>query len=336
MQTSSKLERGRVAAALAWARSPRGRIIVQFTLIGLVLIFFAYTLVTGWGELSKQNLRLDYGYLALSAIPLIARPFLSAFGWWQIVYKLGGRLSIARSIHIYFISGLARYLPGPFLGSIGRAVMAEENGIEGGVAAISVLLELGLLVASGALIGLVWVAFTIGLANVTIYLIALGAGSLIILEPRVFLTLLNFLLTRFGRKPVRLNLHLGDMMQLIAPYLLNWLLNGLTFYLVVNAIFPVPSQFFNLGGIYITALTIAIFGLTFPDGWGIREFTLIKMLTALASIPSAVAVGLALFSRVWWMAAEALWVGLALLLRDGRKVKPAPNEVAQLKDGDNR
>ncbi len=312
-----------MAAALAWARSPRGRIILQVSLIGLVLVFFVYELITGWNDLSKQHLRLDYGYLALSALPLVARPFLSVFGWWQIVYKLGGKLSIARSIHIYFISGLARYLPGPFLGSIGRAIMAEENGVEAGVAAISVLLELGLLVASGALIGLVWVAFTIGVGNVTFYLIALGAGSLIMLEPRVFLTLLNFLLARFGRKPVRLALHLGDMMQLIAPYLLNWLLNGFTFYLVVNAIFPAAGQLFNLSGIYITALTIAIFGLTFPDGWGIREFTLIKMLTALASVPIAIAGGLALFSRVWWMAAEAVWVGLALYLRPERKAEAA-------------
>ncbi len=325
MQTSSeKLARGKLATALAWARSPRGRIILQVSLISLVLIFFVYELITGWNNLSKQHLRLDYGYLALSALPLVARPFLSAFGWWQIVYKLGGRLSITRSIHIYFISGLARYLPGPFLGSIGRAVMAEENGIEGGVAAISVLLELGLLVASGAVIGLVWVAFTIGLGNVTFYLIALGAGSLIILEPRVFLTLLNFLLARFGRKPVRLALHLGDMMQLIAPYLLNWLLNGLTFYLVVNAIFPAPTQLFNLSGIYITALTIAIFGLTFPDGWGIREATLAVMLVNLAAIPTAVAAGLTIFTRVWWMAAEAIWVGLALYLRPVQK----PTDVA--------
>ena len=99
---------------------------------------------------------------------------------------------------------------------------------------------------------------------------------------------------------------------------------------LVNAIFPAPGQLFNLSGIYITALTIAIFGLTFPDGWGIREFTLIKMLTALASIPTAVAGGLALFSRVWWMAAEAGWVGLALVLGKGQKARSATVEAEQL------
>ncbi len=326
MQTSSGLAGGRLASLWAWARSPRGRLIIQITLISLVLVFFAYELISGWGDLSKLNLKLDYGYLALSAIPLVARPFLSAFGWWQIVRKLGGSLSLTRSIHIYFISGLARYLPGPFLGSVGRAVMAEENDVDGSIAAISVLLELGLLVASGALVGLVWVAFTLGLANITLYLIAVGAGSLILLDPRVFLFMLNWLLARFKRKPVKLDLHLGDMLQLLAPYLLNWLMNGLTFYLVVNAIFPAPDQLLNLSGIYITALTIAIFGLTFPDGWGIREFTLIKMLTALSSIPGAIAGGLALFARVWWMLAEALWVGLALLLGRIHKSEVPPAE----------
>lgn len=323
MQTSSQAQPSRLRAAWAWARSARGRMIIQITLITLVLAFFAYELITSWGQLSQLHLHLDYDYLGWSLLPLVGRPFLSAFGWWQIVRKLGGSLSISRSIHIYFISGLARYLPGPFLGSIGRAVMAEENGVAGGIAAISVVIELGLLVASGAVIGLVWVAFKLGLANITFYLILLGAGSLILLDPRVFLTLLNWLLVKLGRKRISLDLHLGDMLQLIAPYLLNWLLNGLTFYLVVNAISPAPDQLFNLAGIYIAALTIAIFGLTFPDGWGVREVTLGAMLVNLAGIPTPIAAGLTIFTRVWWMAAEALWVGLALFLRNGQKAKAA-------------
>ncbi len=56
------------------------------------------------------------------------------------------------------------------------------------------------------------------------------------------------------------------------------------------------------------------------------------MLVNLAAIPAPIAAGLTIFTRVWWMAAEALWVGLALFLRNGRKVKAAALDTAEVED----
>ncbi len=296
---------------------------MQITLIALVLVAFVWQLAGNWADLSRLQLRLDYSYLALSAIPLFGRPFLSAFGWWQVVRKLKGELGIASAIHIYFISGLARYVPGPFLGSIGRALMAEEAGVPAVTATLSVLIELGLLVASGVILGAIWTVLHLSNDQV-IYMVLLGIFSLILLNPRFFLPLLNRLLGRFKRKPIALNLHLGDMLQLLAPYLLNWMLNGLTFYLVLKAISPLGYDLFNIMGIYIVALTVAIFGLITPDGWGARELALGNMLVSFAAIPAVLATGLAIFTRVWWMVSEAAWVGLALLLGRGRQAATPP------------
>ncbi|MFL5733897.1 MAG: hypothetical protein ACJ78Q_11930 [Chloroflexia bacterium] len=293
-------------------QSPGVRRRVQVLAVVLVVFFFGLAVYSQVPLILSYNWSFDPAYFALAAILLVARGPVQVLPWWAIMRRLGYALPFRKSIRILYHSALARYLPGQMWYAVSRVYLAEKEEVPRLVTAVSMGLEIALLVASAALVSslslLVW-------PNAPVWLgaIVLVGFLALVLQPRLFFRVLNRVLVRLGRQPLAVELSGLDMLHLLAPFVFNWLVYGAMSFALTASLYPaLPlQQAPGLAGLYTAAWLVGFLTIVVPQGLVVREGIIFTSLTTLLGVPAPVATAAALLSRLWTMLGEAIWAAIS-------------------------
>lgn len=292
--------------------SGRVRRWAQVLLVLVVIVFFARAVYDLLPQLLSYDWVLDPAYLALATLLLLARGPVPVYAWMKVLEKLGHVLPWRASTRAVYYSALAGFVPGSVWHAVSRVMLVEREGVSRLVSAVSVGIESVLVLLGAALVSALtlfawrdaptWLG--IGLIAVLLVLVA---------QPGLLFKLLNWLLTRFRRRPIEVRLTARDMLVLLCPYVLNWLFFAAISFALVAALYPaLPlSSAPVVGGIFTASWVVGYLAVFVPQGLVVREFFIVSLLTALLGVPPPIAAAAALLSRAWSMLGIVLWAGIA-------------------------
>ncbi len=281
----------------------------------LVLFFFGRALLDQAPDMLRYHWELDPTYLAVAFVLIIVRGPLGAYGWWAIMQQLGCKLLWWRSVRILYYSAMAGYLPGGMWHAVGRVYLAEKEGAPRSVTTVSVVIESALNTLAASIVAplslIAWRDFPVWTAAIA-FAILLG----FVLQPQVPFRFLNWALVRVGRQPLDIKLSPRDMLRLLWPYVVNWLLFGIMSFALVAALYPkLPLEYAPvLAGVFTAAWLIGYLAIFVPQGLVVREAIMISFMTGFAGLPIPVATAAAVLSRLWSIFGVAIWGAISTRL----------------------
>jgi uncharacterized membrane protein YbhN (UPF0104 family) len=292
--------------------SGRVRRWAQVLLVAVVAVFFARALYDLVPQVLNYNWVLDPTYLLLATVLLLVRGPVPVYAWAKVLEKLGRVLPWRVSTRAVYYSQLAGFVPGSVWHAVSRVMLVEREGVPRLVSAVSMGIESVLVLLAAAIVSsltlLAW-------QDVPTWLgVALIAGLLVLVaQPGLLFKLLNWILVRLKRRPLEVALTPRDMLVLLWPYLLNWLIFAAISFALVAALYPdLPlSSAPVVGGIFTASWVAGYLAIFVPQGLVVREFFIVSLLTALVGVPPPIAAAAALLSRAWSMLGIVLWAGIA-------------------------
>ncbi|MFC1694924.1 hypothetical protein ACFL1C_02175 [Pseudomonadota bacterium] len=230
----------------------------------LVAVVFIVIKLIAYGTEVEFSLfaPLIFPLLLLSVIYGASNVLLS-LAWRDLLKRFGLTIGIFSAIQIYGISLLAKYIPGNIFQFVGRQALGLSLGMPGGPLAKSSIWEIGALVFSGSLFGLLSIPVIKDVITIDLALI----GFLLI----VTLTLWTsyHLISRW-------------VTQAICWYIIFLLLSGTIFWAVVSQLEPArsfsESEFLIIASAYVLAWLAGLITPGAPAGVGIREIVLYALL----------------------------------------------------------
>ena len=285
--------------------------ILQVVLIAVIFYFLARNLYINWNKIVQYDWRINYYFLVFSALLSIGGGFLIALGWNLILRVLGGRLNHRRALKIFFITDLAKYIPGKVWTMVGKVYMCKEEGIPVSVTSTSVVIQPLIQVISGLLVFLLSLPFwtkTSDFMNNLYFFFPLIPLGLLFLHPAIMTKPLNFVLRKLKQKPIELKIKYSHILLILLLWCGLWILTGITYYFLIISVHP-----FSLSNLPVTIGIFAIAGVSqflTPSGIGVLE----GMLTVLLGLyfPMPVAILIALLARVWKTVSELICVAITV------------------------
>ena len=143
--------------------------------------------------------------------------------------------------------------------------------------------------------------------------------SFVFLHPKPFLSIVNPILSRFGRGSIEISLTFNNMIILTVYYLFYWIVAGIAFYFFIRAFFSLELYYIPiLIGIYAISFTAGYLSFFTPAGLGVREGILTLLLSLF--IPAPVAIGVTLLSRLWLIGFELIILAVFLINAKTRRM----------------
>lgn len=247
--------------------------------------------------------------LAAGMSAAVAMTFI-ATRWSAAVRLVGGDLSTAKAVPLYFQGEIGKYLPGAVWAVVGRGELAKRAGLPRSTAYASVAISLvGLYLAAGvaAVVLLPFAAGARGTLAVVGVIVFLVVGVLG-LHPAVIGRVLA-IAERVARRRFDVVVPTWrDGIALVAGYLPAWILVGVTHWCAVRALglsAPVTHVAFSSA----VAWTAGFLAIPAPGGIGVRESVFV-LTSALASHDAAAA---ALLARLAFVVADGLGAAIGAL-----------------------
>ena len=294
-----------------------------------------HILVTDWEDIQTvlSNIRWDLLLIALSLLFLIL-PIMAIISWISLRYLEVG-LPYRKVFSIYFISQLAKYLPGGIWAFPGRMIAYQTVGVDQSRSIASVFREVSALLLTSIAVSLLIVFQEIPLSNIMKWALIVGAiisilAILVTQTPWFWRLLASLKIRKHNIIPFQLdegNRSLVSFKWIPAAAgagLVLWLAMGFPFQFLSRAISPQSFTLSWIGAAAIFALAWSVGFVVFitPAGLGVRESILSLLLSTF--LPVSVAVSIALISRLSWIMVEAVWILISIWLsRDRKHIQPA-------------
>jgi len=275
--------------------------------------YLAWRIFLGRGAL--RSLTLQWNMLSMAGALLAGLLAYQCLflGWLMLLRRAQcfepGKLGLY--VRIWWVSYLYRYVPGKLLLVVERARMGSAAGIPGTTGAALAIIETLLALLAGGAVSLMSVSWYAGSNdNLLLGVVLLSAGILVLL-PSGFRLLCRLPLIRAKYPELQsISLRTRDILVVVVPYVLYYLLLGTSFFLVSRNL-----QLFSwsilpgLCGIYALSHVVSLLAVIAPGGLGVREGAFAIQLAR--SVPQGVADDLAIGTRVWFTLIEILcYVGV--------------------------
>ncbi|MFL6621736.1 MAG: lysylphosphatidylglycerol synthase domain-containing protein [Sulfurifustis sp.] len=283
---------------------------VAYVLVALG--FMAFVITREWDKLRilEWHYRVD---LLLFSIVLAAIMYaLNGYGWHLILKALGYELPAYRSVYVWIFASLARYVPGGVWSLASRVALAKAEGVGVAEATVSLYIEALLLLAASLAVGAAALISAAGFPLSLPAAIVMLGGFAFLLHPKV-VALTRLIPGRIGKAFSQVSIPAPlPMLRLYGCYLFVFVLYALAFVFFVDSVSPLPLQNWVLVGASMPLAFFAGFIIVFaPGGIGVRESALYLLLSPYLSGPEALLISVG--SRLWFMAAEAVTVGVCAL-----------------------
>jgi len=146
---------------------------------------------------------------------------------------------------------------------------------------------------------------------------------LICLNPKILNFFLRIAGKLIGKKDMEISITYSQMLKVVFLFMLNWLVNGVGFYLICRSICPevTLNYLFFVAGLFGLSVVIGILALFAPAGVGVREGILIAGLVLIISRADADAISIV--ARLWMTVSELIMIAAAAIINVIRKRKKA-------------
>jgi hypothetical protein len=324
--------------------------LAQLVVIGAALLYLVRIAQRNADQLADARLTIDWlPLLAGSLLTLLGyacnvRLWSWSLGWWR------QRLAFVPALRIWFLSNLARFIPGVVWQFAGLAAMSHAQGVSPVAATAAVIVQQVALLVTGLLASLAlapelfgaWAealpagsgigalatsiaAWSHGLPLAVRILVVLGLFATGVLLVPVLLRAAARLWARWGRgsEVVLPSLSIRDTALYVAAHLVPWALYGVAFHLFADGVLAGATPSLGLAAAaFISSYVAGIIVVIAPAGLGVREVVLYAALRP--AIGPGDALLLSLLSRVWLVATELAGALIVLVATRTRKREPAP------------
>lgn len=300
-------------------------------LVVAALAFLARTVARDWGRLEAYEWHIQPLLLVASVVALVGVFAFGVFVWSRAIACMEGpRVPFPALLRIWFLSNLARYIPGKVWQFLGAAQLARDEGLEPVLLLTSLVVNMGFTLLSALLVGLATLPSADVLARVggeagAPWAPLLGVAAVLLAIVGVHPAVINGLLRLVPRWLHQTVLvwrgsWWDGVLQLLLG-VLSWLLYGAALLLFVHALLrpPTTSLLLVLTGANALAFLTGYLVIIVPAGLGARELSMAALLGR--ALPGGVAAVVALASRLWIVAAELVGAAavLAFLRRERTK-----------------
>ena len=302
-------------------RRPWWSVALGAAIVVATLLFLGVTIGSQWEQLEAYDWEVDPALLAASVAALLAAFAWGGLVWKRLLRQLGVRVSFVPLLRLWYLSSLARYVPGKVWQFVGAAQLGRRIGLEPLPLITSMVLQMGFLMVSGAAVALpaLLLSDAPSAPLVAAGLAAAVAVAMALVHPAVLNRALSLANRFLPGGVLAWEGRWRDGLTLLGMYVVSWVAQGLAFALFVYAIVDLPSGALAvLVGANALAMVAGMLVVPVPAGLGAREFVLALLLAPWA--PLGAAALLAVASRLWIVATEVLGAGLMLVKGGGRAV----------------
>lgn len=306
MTSTPAKPRAAVFAALRWGAS--------FALLALV----GYQLSRSWAELERNPPTFSPGWLALSFALFGVFLVFSFQLWRRWVILLGTPISSRAAFRMFYLSNLAKYLPGGVWNLVGRVALCSREGYPAATISVSILLEMGCQVCGTTLIALPTLPALSGRGTLASpWLLATLAIAMVLgLHPSVSNFVLGIAGRVFRREMPKITVGYLKILGMLGLYTLNWILLAVAFATLAAAISPDPldrDHVLILIGAFAVSWNAGVLAFFLPAGLGVREAGLLMLMGA--SFAPGFPATLALVARLWILVGEIAPFAIAAAMK---------------------
>jgi uncharacterized membrane protein YbhN (UPF0104 family) len=271
--------------------------------------------------------------LALAVALFLIHYLLQALGWHGILRALGERASLRVSLRMWYMSLIARWLPGRIWYSATRLYLAREAGLSVSTVTFAMVFELLYILLGGTIATILFAGaqmqgvLTGGQAQSVFALIVLVifVAAALVLNPGTLLRMYQMPLFRKAMRRVAggdisqqnpPSMRLGSSLGLVCYYTVFWIYSGVAFGVLASAFIPMASaRWLACIPAFPGSWLIGFFSIVTPAGLVAREGAMWLMLKPV--MPQSQALILALASRLIMIGAETLSVALVYIFLRG-------------------
>lgn len=287
----------------------------------LILIFFAYQIGQNWSSVSKVAWSFDVTDLLLIAFFALPLFLINVWGWHLVLVACGEKISFWKSVKIWMISNLGRFIPGGIWQYGGKVYLSKKEGISISNAVLVTFLEAFFVLLAGVLLSLLLYAtsFLALPRNIVIFL------SLCLLPAFCFLFLLTdknkmkrlvaSIFKLLKRRPPKNipSIKSSQLPKLIGAYALQFIFAGGVLYSITQAAVSLDmSRMPAFVAIYALSWMAGYLTLIAPAGFGVQEASIAGFLTLF--VPFHIGLVIALFFRLALLVSEFLTLLMVFLL----------------------
>lgn len=255
---------------------------------------------------AQLGMALGYGILPLAA--LLSLRFT------------GQHQPALRVWHMFYLSSLAKYLPGGVWALPGRIFLYQRAGISAKRGTVALVWEIAVMVISGLVVALLsfglmthYISLTIIVILAVAGLTGISAASLVAhsggLRARIVRLPLPALVQEILMR-ADLWLNLRQQASIFSVYLLSWGVLGLSFGGMVYALNPELAtwHWVQMIGVFSGAWVAGFLVIIAPGGVGVRDVLIVLALAVFLPEPTPAVV--AILARIGWTVAEIIGVSI--------------------------
>lgn len=292
---------------LAILRSPGFRAFFMAAAVAAAV----WAVVGNWAEVSDAVGRLSLWQVAVSLGVSILFVWLTMLAWRVILNDAGEPVKEGPARRIFFVSQVAKYLPGSVWNFVAAAEMGADYNISRRRSVTVLLMSILVSVLTG--LTLASIAFVFGpsaLIDRYWWALLVIPVLLLVLYPPILNGLVTRALTMLGRDGIGKPFSGRAIAVAAAWSILSWIVAGLQVWLILTGLGNDPAfqtYLLTLGG-YALAWVVGFLVFFVPAGVGVREVVLGASLAGL--VPAGDVVVVVLLSRILFTLAD-LVLGLA-------------------------
>jgi glycosyltransferase 2 family protein len=280
--------------------------IAQIVALGAGVWFLVRTAARSWGTVAIADLRPAWMPIILGSLLTSATYVYIVFVWARSLRWWSQRPPFLRAARIWFVSNLARFIPGMVWQLAGLATLARANDISAAAATGGSLLQQVVLLLTGLIVTAVWAPTVLvrwaspwSLGALAVCGVALLVGGLPAALPWG-----GRLLGRVLRRPIAWPTPSRRSITVyVVSLCLPWVAYGVSFWLFGVGLLGAGAPGFTLAvGGFVASYVAGIIVVFAPSGLVVREAALVAALgPAIGGGPALV---LALASRLWLLVVE--------------------------------
>lgn len=286
-----------------------------------------WAVATQWDAFIGALAQLDWWQTVLAVVASFTYVYLTMFAWRALLNGMGAKVPLRAASVIFFVSQVAKYLPG----GVWNFVAAAEAGIEYHVSrrrSVTVLLTSMLVsILTGMVFAVLTLLFGPGDLGTSYGWTAIFLPVLaILLLPPVLNRMISLALRLLKREPLERNLAWGPWSVAVLWSMAAWVVAGFQVWLMLTAMGmeATIATFLLATGGYALAWSVGFLVFFVPAGLGVREVVLGAVLSGYLTQGSVLAV--ILLSRVLLTIADLGWgVGATILAASSSRSGPIEN-----------
>lgn len=293
--------------------------VIFFSLVAIFLVRYFRKNIT---ELRNMEIHLNKTMFVVSMLFFFVYQTTVASLWHYITCLNGCNVGHGEAVLAYLCSILGKYIPGKVFMLAARMPIYEKRGASLQKVVVCFFLENICTLLGAAFLFLISLFFFPNnlLDQYKFFTIGLIVLFFVCLNPKIINWGLGILGKIFKRDDLQIPMTYGQMLKVVILFILNWLIVGTGFYLLVTSMYPLPvNQLLFAGGIYGLSTIIGIMALFTPSGLGVREGIIAAGL--LMVMPESYVVVVSIVSRLWATIAELILIGIAFLINKILKIR---------------